>query len=154
MKIITKPCRAEWVFLRAHTPGGESPIWDHTRTPANVRCSQGWTPKPAQEADEMQSCIGLSELPMVAVNSRLKTAGIHPLKLRRPEGRDQGVDRAPLLPEAPGEDPSLNLWTSGGPRGPLVCATSPHLCLHLHTASSSISNLPLPYSYKDSCHWI
>ena len=86
MDIITKLCRGEWLFLRAHMPGEEIPIWDHTRTPANVRCSQGWTPEPAQEADEMQSCIGLSELPMVAVNSRLKTAGIHPIQLWRPEG--------------------------------------------------------------------
>ena len=56
------------------------------RENSNVRHSHRWTLKATHEADELQSCTGLSEFPVVAVNGRLKTAGLHCLKVWRPEG--------------------------------------------------------------------
>ena len=56
-------------------------------------------------------------------------------RFQRPEVRDQGVGRAALPPEAPGEAPFLHLPTPGGPSIPWVvfpslgCVSDPCLCL-------------------------
>lgn len=58
--------------------------------------------------------------------------------------QNQSVHRATCPVEAPGK----NLFIAS-----FLWPHHSNLCLCGHTASSSVLNLPLPLSYKDTCNW-
>lgn len=83
----------------------------------------------------------------------LKTTGIYPLQVWRPEAQDQDVtgpcsicrlQRGSFLP----------LPAAGASSIPGLVATSPHLCLCCHmTISLCVSQISPSFFYKDPGHW-
>lgn len=70
-------------------------------------------------------------------------------------GWNQGVSGTWLLPQVLGENLLPSPSASGGCQHPsaMACSLHLHLCGHC-TFSSSVSNLPLPFSYKGTVYMI